>query len=96
MLIKYTLLYFVIPKSKNKMAAENTTIKLSKETKERLDNLKEYKRESYEEILQKMLETLTLCRINPEAARGKLISIDRQRRSLMPQQKRAKSSSQAF
>jgi len=59
--------------------SEVTTIKLSKETKERLDKLKVYKRESYEEILQKMLEILNTARTNPEAARAKLIGIDKAR-----------------
>jgi len=54
-----------------------TTIKLSKKTKDRLDKLKVYKRESYEEIIQKMLEILNLVRTNPEQARSKLVAIDR-------------------
>ena len=41
------------------MTSENTTIKLNKKTKLRLDKLKEYKRETYDEILEKMLEILT-------------------------------------
>ena len=57
-----------------------TTIKLERETKERLDHLKEYKRETYEEILQKMLSILNVCRFNPERARARLIAIDRQKR----------------
>lgn len=57
-----------------------TTIKLSKFTKERLDKLKEYKRETYEEILQKMLGILTVCRTNPERARANLIALERKKR----------------
>ena len=57
-----------------------STIKLEKNTKERLNHLKEYKRETYEEIVQKMLNLLTICRFNPERARAMLISIDRQKR----------------
>jgi len=57
-----------------------TTIKLKKTTKVRLDHLRLYKRETYEEILQKMLEILNLCRIAPERARMKLIAIDKQKR----------------
>ena len=57
-----------------------TTIKLTKETKKRLDHLKEYKRETYDEILQKMLEILNLCRASPERARASLISVDRKKR----------------
>ena len=55
---------------------EITTIKLTRNTKERLDNLKEYKRESYEEIIEKVLETLNLCKINPLKARAKLLKLD--------------------
>lgn len=57
-----------------------TTIKLNKSTKERIDHLRMYARETYDEIAQRMLEILNLCRINPEAARRKLIDIDRAKR----------------
>ena len=57
-----------------------TTIKLAKSTKERIDRLKEYKRETYDEILQKMLEILTICRISPERARIRLLSLERKKR----------------
>ncbi|MCU0642157.1 MAG: hypothetical protein MUF61_01075 [archaeon] len=60
--------------------AKITTIKLSKETKERLDYLKEYRRETYEEILQKIFQILNICKINPERARAKLTVIDRKRK----------------
>lgn len=63
-------------KSKGKI----TTIKLSIETKERLDKLREFSRESYEEILQKTLSILNLSRVNPERARSRLITIDRRNR----------------
>ncbi|HLF53663.1 MAG TPA: hypothetical protein VI544_00630 [Candidatus Nanoarchaeia archaeon] len=57
-----------------------TTLKLKKETKARLDHLKEYKRETYDDVLEKMLGILNICRFNPERARAKLVSIDRQKR----------------
>ena len=57
-----------------------TTIKLEKDTKDRLNHLREYRRETYEEILQKLLNILNICRFNPERARARLISIDRQKR----------------
>lgn len=60
-----------------------TTIKLSKETKERLDNLRVFKRETYDDILQEALDILNLCRISPERARGKLIVLERERRRHM-------------
>ena len=51
-----------------KMKEESTTIKLRQETKKRLDRLKEYERESYEEVLRKILFILNLSRKNPEKA----------------------------
>lgn len=57
-----------------------TTIKLAKSTKERIDKLKEYKRETYDEILQKMLSILTVLSVNPERARVRLASIERKKR----------------
>jgi len=57
-----------------------TTIKLNRETKERVDKFRVYRRETYDEILQKLLEILNLCRVSPERARARLISIDRQKR----------------
>lgn len=62
------------------MINRNTTIKITKETKKRLDNLKEYKRESYEEIIQKVLNILNICRINPEKARNILLKIDKDKK----------------
>jgi hypothetical protein len=57
-----------------------TTIKLEKETKARIDKFRVYRRETYDEILQKLLEILNLCRASPERARARLISIDRQKK----------------
>jgi len=57
-----------------------TTIKLSQSTKARLDNLRIYRRESYEEILEKILGVLNMCRADPEQARMKLLQIDKERK----------------
>jgi len=59
---------------------EISTIKLTKATKERIDKLRLYKRETYDEILQNMLTILNICKINPEAARIRLLGIDRKKR----------------
>lgn len=56
-----------------------TTIKLSQKTKDRVDKLRVYKRESYDEIVQKILEILNLVRTEPDRARAKLIGIDKTR-----------------
>ncbi len=59
-----------------KMAENTTTIKVSRKTKERLEHFRIYKRETYEEILEKMLDILNLCRMSPGHARMNLIKID--------------------
>ena len=56
-----------------------TTIKLQKETKQRLDKLKEHTRESYDDILKKMLYVLNVVRESPEKAKGILEFIDEKR-----------------
>lgn len=53
-----------------------TTIKIHKETKERLDKLKESSRETYEEILKKILFILNTSRKDPERARSLMNKID--------------------
>ena len=63
---------------------EVTTVKLYKKTKDRLEKLRMYKRESYDEILQRLLEILSLCRIDPDRARSKLIAIERQTKDKRP------------
>lgn len=57
-----------------------TTIKLDKKTKDRLDKLRVYKRETYDEVVQSMLDILNICRANPERARARLIGLDRARK----------------
>jgi hypothetical protein len=53
-----------------------TTIKIHKGTKERLDRLKEHPRESYEEVLRKILFILNLSKKNPEKAQLAFKKID--------------------
>lgn len=53
-----------------------TTIKLEKETKGRLDKLKEHKRETYNDILKKILHILNSCRKNPQLANSILKNLD--------------------
>lgn len=54
-----------------------TTIKLTKDTKSRLEKLKEHPRETYEEILKKMLFFLNLTKTQPEKAQKRLKKLDR-------------------
>ena len=55
---------------------EITTIKISKETKSRLSKLKEYDRETFDEVLKKILFILNTCRKDPEKSREILEKID--------------------
>jgi len=64
------------------MSSEITTIKLKKSTKERIEKLRIYPRETYDEILQKIMNILNICKKNPERAKAKLHSIDKQRKHL--------------
>lgn len=57
-----------------------STIKLKNSTKDRLEHLKVYPRETYEEILLRVLDVLNLVRVNPERARTRLLILDKQRR----------------
>src|SRR3989344_2738574 len=61
------------------MFEEITTIKLIKRTKERIDNIRSYKRETYDDILQKILEILNVVRVDPDRARSRLMQIDKER-----------------
>jgi hypothetical protein len=62
------------------MPEKPTTIKLSKATKERIDNLQVYPKEPYDRILTRILEILNICHVNPNNAKAMLIGIDRQRK----------------
>ncbi|MFW5872161.1 MAG: DUF7557 family protein [bacterium] len=67
-----------------------TTIKLQKQTKERLDKLKEHKRESYDEILKKLLYILNTIRADPDRANFILDRIDDNRKRMIKQEQEAK------
>ena len=54
-----------------------TTIKISTETRQRLGKLKEYERETFNDVLNKIFYILNTCKKAPEKAQRKLINIDR-------------------
>lgn len=56
-----------------------TTIKLQTETKQRVEKLREHKRETYDDILRKILWILNNIRPFPEKAQETLNKIDEQR-----------------
>ena len=58
------------------MKTDKTTIKINRKTKQRLDNLKEHKRETYEETIRKILYILNRIRKDPISANRVLGNID--------------------
>jgi len=54
-----------------------TTIKLETETKERLNRLKEHERETYEQVIKKILYILNRIRKDPVAGNRLLSNIDK-------------------
>ncbi len=56
---------------------EITTIKIEKQTKKRLDKLREDSRESYNNLIKKMLYILNTVRKNPELGKRVLSNIDK-------------------
>ena len=65
-----------------------TTIKLEKETKERMDKLREHKRETYDDIIRKILFVLNMVRDSPEKAKAILEFIDEKRRRMFETEKK--------
>lgn len=53
-----------------------TTIKLMRKTKERLSNLKEYERETYDQVIRKVLHILNQIRKDPISANKYMNKID--------------------
>ena len=69
-----------------------TTIKISTETKERMDKLKEYERETYNDVLNKIFYVLNTCKKEPEKAQKTLENIDRRIKKNIIMKKRLKAS----
>lgn len=67
-----------------------TTIKLLEETKLRVEKLREHKRESYDDILRKILYVLNIARENPEKAKKILERIEDLRARMIAEEKEQK------
>ena len=59
-----------------------TTLKLEKETKDRLEKLREHKRETYDDIIRKIMYVLNTVRDEPLKAKAVLEFIDEKRRRM--------------
>ena len=55
---------------------EATTIKLQFETKHSLDQFREYKNESYDEVLKKLIYIATVAKNKPELSREVILAIE--------------------
>jgi DNA-directed RNA polymerase subunit F len=75
--------------NKKNLDEENkiTTIKLLEETKNRIEKLREHKRESYDDILRKILYVLNVARDDPEKARRVLERISELRERMIQEEK---------
>lgn len=62
---------------KNKEIKNITTIKIQKQTKARLEHLKEHERETYEQVIRKILYILNRIRKDPVSANRLLSRIDK-------------------
>lgn len=70
---KDKFIYLSIPKYNVTMA---TTIKLDFKTKKELDSFREYKNESYDEVLNKLIYIIKNIKKNPELSKETIKSIE--------------------
>lgn len=59
-----------------------TTIKLHKETKNQLDSFREYKNESYDEVIKKLVYIVTQTTDNPELSNEAIRAIKQARKRI--------------
>ena len=58
---------------------ESTTIKIREETKHELDLFREYKSESYDEVIKKVVYIAKKCKKEPELSRETIEAIEKAR-----------------
>jgi len=59
-----------------------TTIKLTKKTKEKLDKFRQYKNESYDEIVRKLIFIAKTCKTNPKLSQQTIKDIEEAREQI--------------
>ena len=59
---------------------KSTTVKISEDTKERLEHLKEHKEESFDTLINKSLNILNLCKRSPGLASRVLRDIEKSKK----------------
>ncbi|MBW2968661.1 hypothetical protein KY314_00910 [Candidatus Woesearchaeota archaeon] len=73
-ILKYTEVYSDI--------MNTTTIKIYKKTKTQLDRFREYKNESYDELIKKMVYIAKNIKKQPELSKEAIISIEKARKRI--------------
>jgi len=58
---------------------ETTTIKIHEDTKHKLDQFREYRNESYDEVIKKMIFIAKTCEKEPELSKETIKAIERAR-----------------
>ena len=58
---------------------EATTIKVHEDTKQKLDRFREYKNESYDEVIRKVVYIAQNCKKDPELSRETIEAIEKAR-----------------
>ena len=64
------------------MTMDTTTIKLHTDTKHELDQLKEYRNESYNDVIRKMVYIIKNLSTQPELSTEAVIAIEKARRRI--------------
>ena len=59
-----------------------TTIKVHEDTKLGLDLFREYKNESYDEVIKKMIYIARMCKDQPELSRETILAIEKARKRI--------------
>ena len=70
-ILKYTVVYMDV-----------TTIKIKLDTKHQLDQFKEYKRESYDELIRKMIYIVKKVKTQPELSKEAITAIENARKRI--------------
>jgi len=61
------------------MNMNNTTIKIYEDTKSQLDQFREYKNESYDEVIKKVVFIARTCKTEPKLSKETVEAIERAR-----------------
>ena len=61
---------------------ESTTIKVKLDTKHHLDQFKEYKRETYDELIRKILYIVDKAKTQPELSQEAIMAIENARKRI--------------